>query len=94
MYAIFMVEIPNVRTDGRKPQPTCGFGHQTTLDPKVYNNKWIFEIEKSFEFIMLNINLFFLDIYNSFPFYSVTRTHVKRSTIQSSIYVYLKDCQI
>lgn len=46
MYAIFMVEILNVRTDGSKPQPTCGLGHQTTLDPKVLNNKWIFEIEK------------------------------------------------
>lgn len=54
-----MVEILNVRTDGRKPQPTCGRGHQTTLDPKVSNNKWIFYLKlkkKSFEFIRLNIN--------------------------------------
>lgn len=59
MYLIFMVEILNVRTDGRKPQPTCGPGHQTTLDPKVSNNKWIFylKLKKSFEFIRLNINL-------------------------------------
>lgn len=40
-----MVEILNVRTDGRKPQPTCGRGHQTTLDPKVSNNKWIFYLK-------------------------------------------------